>query len=304
MTIIVTVGVCVRNCANDIKQIVDSVYAQDFPHEKMEVIFVDDGSADGTLSSIFKYAFQLDTTYKVYHHKWKGLGFSRNVVLKNAHGKYVVWVDDGTILSENYISEHVRFMESHPTVGISKGVFGVYNGANRVATLENMITLAFNYEHRGKYTAKLPGTAGSVYRVKTAKQIGGFDEKLKGATEDMDIAYRILSAGWKIYKTQITFQIIYNQKFMEVWKKNFWYGYGSHSTLHKHKELSEILYKSTPFAGFIEGLLVSINAYKLTRKKIAFLLPIYFFIKRTAFCLGFIKSHLDSHKRKKILSAK
>jgi cellulose synthase/poly-beta-1,6-N-acetylglucosamine synthase-like glycosyltransferase len=48
----VTIGVCVRNGEDNIRDAVESVISQDFPHEFMEVIFVDDGSTDKTLSTI------------------------------------------------------------------------------------------------------------------------------------------------------------------------------------------------------------------------------------------------------------
>ena len=292
MTIEVTIGICIRNCAKDVKSIVGRISNQSYPSEKIEAIFVDDGSVDNTLSLIKFYAPRLGIKYRIFHHKWKGLGYGRNLVLKKAKGDYIVWIDDGTIISQNYIEENVRFMNSHHNVGIAKGVIAPYKGSNWLATLENTASLAFNHKHGGKFTTKLPGTAGSVYKVKAARQVGGFDEGLYGATEDMDLAYRMQSRGWRIYKTKVLYQIIYNERFMDVWNKNFWYGYGAHSTLHKHKELSEILYKSTPIAGFLEGLLLSLTGYKLTHKKSVFLLPIFFSIKRTAFCIGFMMSHI------------
>jgi glycosyltransferase involved in cell wall biosynthesis len=294
MKIKVTVGVCARNCENGVKQIVNRISSQDFPHENMEVLFVDDGSQDNTLFEILKIAPRMNMNYKVYNHTWKGLGYSRNVVLTNAQGDYIVWVDDGTIISKDYVRKQVEFMEKHPNVGIVQGFIGVYSGSNRVATLENMSRLVFGHKYAGK-TTKLPGAGGSVYRVKAAKQVGGFNESIQGAGEDTGIAYRILSAGWQIHITQVEFFIEYNERLKKVWNKSFWYGYGAHFTLHKHKELREILYKSTPLAGFLEGVLTFSAAYRLTQKKIAFLLPIYYFSERIMWCIGFSKSHIDSY---------
>jgi len=45
---IATIGVCVRNCEATIKEVINSIINQDFPHELMEVIIVDDGSEDRT----------------------------------------------------------------------------------------------------------------------------------------------------------------------------------------------------------------------------------------------------------------
>ena len=299
MKIRVTVGVCVKNCENDVKLIVDRIFRQDFPHENIEVIFVDDGSQDNTLFEILKYSPGMNMKYKVFNHNWKGLGYSRNVALTNAEGDYIIWVDDGTNLSQDYVSRQVEFMEKHLDVGIVKGFIGVYSGSNRVATLENMSKLVVGRKYAGKITTNLPGAGACVYRVKAAKQVGGFNENIQGAGEDTDIAFRILSAGWQIYITQFEFFAEYNKRLREVWKKSFWYGYGSHFILHKHKELREILPKSTPLAGFVEGVLDFSVAYRVTHKKIAFLLPAYYFFKRMGWCIGFSKGHIDSYGHQK-----
>ena len=64
----------------------------------MEVIFVDDGSEDETLSIINSYVPRMDVKVKVFHHGWKGLGLSRNVVVDSASGDYIIWVDGDMIL--------------------------------------------------------------------------------------------------------------------------------------------------------------------------------------------------------------
>ena len=297
MTIRVTVGVCVRNCENEIRYIVDRIHNQDFPHQNIEVLFVEEGSEDGTLSSIIKYAPTMDIEYRVYHHSWKGLGFSRNVILNNARGDYLVWIDDGTVVLGDYVRKHVEYMDHLPAVGIAKGSIGAVSGLKPVATLQNLSQLAFYYKYSGKFTTKLFGTGGSVYRVEAARQVGGFDENIRGATEDTDIAYRIIAAGWKIYISPAKFFNTYDAQMKKILNKNFRYGYDSPFVMRKHKKLYELLYKSTPIAGFLEGTLDFSAAYRTSKKKIAVFLPIFYFIKRTAWCLGFIKGYLHSLKK-------
>lgn len=295
MAIQVTIGVCLRNCEKEVEKIIKNITNQDFPHDNTEVIFVDDGSEDETLFLISRFASGLDMQSKVFHHEWKGLGYSRNVVLRNAEGDYIVWIDDGTILSKSYVTQNIKFLKENPNVGMVKGLLDVYAGSNLIATLENMSSLAFFYKNAGNSSIRTLGTGGTVYRVKAARDVGGFDEQIQGANEDTDISFRILSAGWRIYITQAKWSKVYNKRFKKVWAKNFWYGYGSHFVLHKHKGLTDIIFKSTPLAGLLHGTLIFSLAYKLTHKKRALLLPLFYFMIRCAFCFGFIRSHLDSY---------
>jgi len=186
-------------------------------------------------------------------------------------------------------------MNVTPEIGIARGVICLYSGSNYVSTLENMNELVFSYKYANKSTKKLPGTSGSIYRVEATRYVGGFDEKIRGACEDTDIAYRILTSGWQIYITRAKFFIDYNKRLVDVLKKGYWYGYGLHLFLHKHSKIRDFSYKISPFAGLLEGTLISFVAYKITHKKIAFLLPIFSFIKRVGWSIGFVKAHFDSY---------
>lgn len=80
----VTIGICVRNCEVFIKEAIESVANQDFPHELMEIIVVDDGSEDKTLSIVLNLVSKVDIHVKVFHDRWIGLGPARNIVVENA----------------------------------------------------------------------------------------------------------------------------------------------------------------------------------------------------------------------------
>ena len=47
---IVTIGICVKNTEKTILDAINSILEQDYPTDLMEIIFVDDGSEDRTLS--------------------------------------------------------------------------------------------------------------------------------------------------------------------------------------------------------------------------------------------------------------
>lgn len=288
-----TLGICVRNSGATLKETVDSIINQDFPHELMEVIFVDDGSEDETSTVIQESVLRMDINTKVFHNKWMGLGAARNVVVDNAKGDYIVWIDGDMVIPRDHVRKQVEFMEKNPKVGIAKAKHGLSLQENLVAILEN-IPFVVDDAYAGdewKTASKLPGTGGSMYRVEAIRQVGGFDNDLKGSGEDQEAAYRVKVAGWSIWRTNAVFYERRPKTWKAIWDKHVWYGYGDYGLYLKNRSIFS-LHKMVPLAGFLAGLLYAIAAYRLTRRKVVFLLPIHFTFKMTAWCLGFLKGHL------------
>jgi len=133
---IVSVGMCLRDCENTLGDAIDSVIKQNFPHELMEIIFVDDGSEDRTLSIILECVSRMNMQVKVYHQEWKGVAGARNVVVDKSCGDYIVWVDCDLVVSRDFVRKLVEFMEQHSNVGIAKGNYRFSPKGNLVAILE------------------------------------------------------------------------------------------------------------------------------------------------------------------------
>lgn len=291
--IMVTIGVCVRNCSSTLGRAIESIMAQDYPHELMEVIFVDDGSEDETLSIIKEYASKMDMEVKIFHHEWRGLGFTRNVVVKNASGKYIIWLDGDMALPKDFVRKQLEFIELDPKIGVVGGKPALHLKGNLVTVLENIVPVAYRIKY-GKQAKNLPGTGGSIFRVEAIRHVGGFDEDIKGSGEDIDVIYRIKTAGWLVYRDYAVFYEGYEDTWKKLWNKYFWHGYGGHYFFHKNRSVAKI-YGMVPPISFFVGLFFSSAAYKITRKKVFFLLPFHYVFKRTAWCLGFIKAHFDNY---------
>lgn len=116
----VTVGVCVRNCEGFVKEAIESIMAQDYPHELMRLVIVDGCSEDGTMSIVKECLKNANIKTKFFFEN-KGLGYARQMVVDNAEGEYIIWVDGDMILSRDFVSGLVRFMEQNAKVGIAKG---------------------------------------------------------------------------------------------------------------------------------------------------------------------------------------
>ena len=293
----VTIGVCVRNGENSITDAINSILDQDFPHELMEVIFVDDGSEDKTLSIIKSYVPKIDMKVKVFHQEWKGLGKTRNVVVANAESYFILWVDGDMILSKDYVKEQVGFMKRYSKVGIAKGKQALESGGNLLATLETYSRAASRMVDYSSEEAqyKSMGTGGCIYRVKAIRQVGGFDKNITGYGEDFDAEYRIRKAGWLLCTTNVQFRDYERGRILwkDLWRRYLQRGYDQRRLSRKRMAMINF-YKMLPPAAFLAGLFHSMKIYRLTIRKVAFLLPLLYVFKMTAWCLGFVRSSQTS----------
>lgn len=288
---VVTIGVCVKNCESLVGDAIESIAEQDYSNELMEIIFVDDGSTDKTLAVIKSQIRKLKSVTQVIHQEWKGLGAARNVVLYKSTGEYIVWVDGDMQLSRDFVRLQVGFMEKNPNVGVAKGCYGMY-AANVVSTLENMEFMTTNSKRMRRVDPNPLGTGGSIYRVKALREVGGFNDNIKGAGEDSDVEYRIKTAGWLLDSTSAIFFERRRSTWRSLWDEYFWHGRGGSGVL-SGNTLTNRYKLLPPVAFFIESVRIVV-AYKLTRRKLALLLPLHYGFKKTAWFAGLLQNLLFS----------
>ena len=294
-TIKVTVGMCVKNSGSVVRKALESVLNQDISCHLIELIIVDGNSKDGTLNVLKNRLRDSDIGFRMFSEN-SGLGMARQMVVDNAFGDYIVWVDADMILSHSYIHKLMAFMDEHPRVGVAAGKYDLYIGQGIVADLENIVYVVDSVygETSASKLGHLPGTEGSIFRVSAIRQVGGFDTRMNGASEDIEVVYRMRREGWEIAITNEKFAESTRQSWSSLWAQYVWYGRGSHFVFHKDSGGISLL-KMTPMAGFLAGVLRSPKAYLLVHKKAVFLLPFHYTYKRTAWLFGFISAHLDGY---------
>ena len=111
---VLTIGLCAKNSEKTISYAIYSIFRQDFPHDLMEVIFVDDGSTDSTLKMMKDAATKTDISVRIFSGPWRGLGKARNTVIFNAQGDYVLWVDSDEIITEQYARKQIDIIKKNP----------------------------------------------------------------------------------------------------------------------------------------------------------------------------------------------
>lgn len=286
-------GVCVKDCEKSIKEAIDSIVNQDYPHTLMEVIFVDDGSRDKTFSIIESYAETMDMRTKVFHQEWKGLGSTRNVVVANSSGDFIIWVDGDMVLSRDFVRRQLEFMEQNPAIGIAKGKYELSPGPNLASTLEIYSRAADKMTDFNVNKSKSMGTGACIYRLEAIQQAGRFDENIKGYGEDWDIECRVRDAGWSLQTTSVGWQDYerFGLSYKMLWRRYVKRGHDLYYFCRKNQGLLKF-YRMLPPAGFLAGLRDAIAIYKILGRKIVFLLPFHHMLKTSAWCYGFLEARL------------
>ena len=112
----------VYNCQDYISRCIESVLNQNT--KDIELILVNDGSTDNTKTIIKEY--QKDSELiKVINKKNEGVSKARNTGLKEATGKYILFLDADDYLDENYIKEVNEILKQHKELELIN--FGFYS---------------------------------------------------------------------------------------------------------------------------------------------------------------------------------
>ncbi|MEM3769699.1 MAG: glycosyltransferase [Candidatus Bathyarchaeia archaeon] len=287
--IIITIGLCVRNAEATVGRAIDSILNQDFPRKHMELVVVDGCSTDSTLNIIKDKLRGSNLKTRIFREN-KGLGYARQLVVNNASGEYILWVDADMILPKDFAKKQVLFMERSPKVGIAKGRYGICMKDNLVAMLED-VEFAISFRSEGEANLPALGTSGCIYRVEAVKQAGGFDPDMRGVGEDQDIESRVKAAGWLLHISPAVFYERRRETWKSLWDEYFWHGVGAAHLFSKNKRAVKIFKMLPPVALFTEFLRVPL-AYKLTGRFAVLLLPFHYVFKRVAWMMGFVRGKL------------
>ncbi len=174
----VSVIITTKNEEKNIRNCLDSVVRQSFPRAEIEIVVVDNGSADRTKEIAREYAG------KVFD-KGPERSAQRNFGVEKASGKYVLYLDADMILTGNVVRECVNRLEEDPGIAAAYVPEIIMGGRfwSRVRRFE-----------RSFYD----GTAVDAVRFirrDVFLQTGGFDLKMTGP-EDWDLDKKIKKT-WK-----------------------------------------------------------------------------------------------------------
>lgn len=157
----VSVIIPVYNVEKYLDRCVQSVLNQTL--KEIEVILIDDGSMDSSLTICNKYA-EKDQRVQLYSNKNVGQGLERNFGIKKATGKYIAFLDSDDQYKEDTLEKlYQKAIENNADI-VSGGYADVYNGKiiqehfleNKILDDEKKIKMAMldmiSYEEKEGYS--------------------------------------------------------------------------------------------------------------------------------------------------------
>jgi glycosyltransferase involved in cell wall biosynthesis len=186
----VSVIIPVFNGAAHIQKCLDSLLIQET--EPLEIIVVDNGSTDETLSIASRYG-----KVRLIEEETPGASKARNKGAKEAKGSILAFIDADCQAEPDWIKEAWHIMQKEKTVD---GLVGFSKGINK-----NL--WAFFFQRRyDDFINEIQDGDGRLLKIDTKncflkrdvfQEIGGFDPSI-GNSEDVDLGIRLHLGGYRI----------------------------------------------------------------------------------------------------------
>ena len=188
-----------------------------------EIIVIDNASDDGSVATLKK----LKKVTVVSNKSNGGFGRANNQGIGMANGRYILFLNSDTLISENVLGSMVSWMERHEKVGISsckllnsdgttQGTGGYFPTLIRVFSwmtiqdfplVDRIIKPFHPMKERSfskadgfyEYEREIDWVTGAFMMVRSEvfDDVPGFDEDYFMYTEEVDFCYRAAKHGWE-----------------------------------------------------------------------------------------------------------
>ncbi|MBU90188.1 hypothetical protein CMO94_01495 [Candidatus Woesearchaeota archaeon] len=217
---IVSVIIPTYNNKEDLNLALKSLFTQRCRKSVFEIIVVDDGSSDGTSDEVANWQKNY-ANIKYCHQSDKGFraGQARNLGAKYASGKVLIFLDDDSVVPENFITSHMKVLKNADVVlgynasyGSKKEynkeeIISKLNGKNKINELHIIpefrhnifIDPLQNNSIKNEKIWKVFGAGANVSIRKTLFDKFKFDNDFVGwGEEDIELGYRLAKNNHKI----------------------------------------------------------------------------------------------------------
>ena len=146
----------VYNVEKYVRKTLESIFLSNFPKRELEVIVVNDGTKDNSMSIVNEFAAKFDYL-KIINQENQGLSVARNTGLKAARGKYLWFVDSDDWVENDSLPFLLEYLE-HSDKDVLMFKIREYDEEGRI--------LLERFFHDNKNAEQISGTDVVLYQKK------------------------------------------------------------------------------------------------------------------------------------------
>jgi succinoglycan biosynthesis protein ExoA len=272
----VSVVVPVRNEARFIAELCHSIFAQDYPSDRFEVIIADGMSTDGTAEVLARLQAE-HPSLVVVENPGRIVSTGLNIAVARAKGDIIIRIDGHAAIASTFIRENVSLLTAHPeawcvggpirhaattTLGKAAAVamshpLGVGNARHRYPEFEGYVE-----------SAQFPAIRRWVF-----DRVGMFDERLV-RNQDDEFNYRILRAGGQIYiSPRVRYSYFVREHLGQLFKQYFQYGFWRIPVIEKHRRPTT-LRQTAPTLFYAACVLLGLAGWWWDEPALTMILPV------------------------------
>ncbi len=189
-----------RNQLNLLSKVLTALENQDIGFTFYQVIVIDDGSTDGSVSFVDEFSQKTKMDFHWLRLNAHNAGLARNRGVLSAKGDLLIFLDADTIPQNNLVSGHLDFhLKRDFDNSVLMGAIQISPDLDKPEQARYYV-----YNLNGDHTGNHPvnwwyyRTANTSLKKALFDQLGGFKTSLS-ALEDSELAYRLSQKGVQFY---------------------------------------------------------------------------------------------------------
>jgi glycosyltransferase involved in cell wall biosynthesis len=224
----VSVVVPVYNSQITLDDCVRSLLNLDYPADRRELIFVDNGSTDRSTRILQSFGDRI----RIVPESKPGPSAARNRGIRSARFPLVAFTDSDCTVDPHWLHHLVAPLQA-PDVGVSGGTIRSQPSSNMVEAFGERVhdnRLAITY-----YKPPFVATGNWASRAEVLKQVNYFDEAFRRA-EDCELSCRLLQAGFRF--VYVAEAIVYHRNestYKGLFLEGFSHGLHSIPLIERHR---------------------------------------------------------------------
>ena len=198
---VVSIIIPCRNEERFIGKCLDSIIANDYPKDKLEVLVVDGMSEDGTRGVVERYANRYPFIRLLENPK-RITPCALNLGITNAKGELILWMSAHSEYEKEYVSKCIKYMDEFHADAVGGVIKPIPRnnsliGKSICTAISHPFGVGSSAHKTGASGPKWTDTAfGVCYKREVFQKVGFFNEKLIRG-QDMEFSLRLKKEGLK-----------------------------------------------------------------------------------------------------------